>query len=246
MKRRGTYYLLYAANNAGPDSPCTPTLYHACQAYAPRRRRWALDLSRGGTAPVSSTTIPCGCGGISGPLVSDLSTADAKGGGHFRRSVAIDPMTWDDSVSPPAIRPVTPSRAPAPPSADPQCRTRGWAQRLQRARAGAILDRRLERRRGARQSAAARHVGQLDRAEIRPALDRISLAASGHADAVRIRFFADHPAGSDEGVAPPAPGISNIAMGAGGVHRIAATYPTGVEGFQEVRFRRSRPVVCAR
>jgi beta-xylosidase len=27
MKRKGTYYLLYAANNAGPNSPCTPTSY---------------------------------------------------------------------------------------------------------------------------------------------------------------------------------------------------------------------------
>ncbi|KAF3357723.1 hypothetical protein VdG1_05698 [Verticillium dahliae VDG1] len=33
MKRKETYYMLYAANNAGPDSPCTPTSYHACIAY---------------------------------------------------------------------------------------------------------------------------------------------------------------------------------------------------------------------
>lgn len=32
MRRDGTYYMLYAANNAGPDSPCTPTSYHACIA----------------------------------------------------------------------------------------------------------------------------------------------------------------------------------------------------------------------
>lgn len=33
MKRGTTYYLLYAANNAGESSPCTPTSYHACIAY---------------------------------------------------------------------------------------------------------------------------------------------------------------------------------------------------------------------
>ena len=33
MKREETYYMLFAANNAGPDSPCTPTSYHACIAY---------------------------------------------------------------------------------------------------------------------------------------------------------------------------------------------------------------------
>ncbi|KAJ2992136.1 hypothetical protein NUW58_g2267 [Xylaria curta] len=33
MKRKSTYYMLYAGNNAGPNSPCTPTSYHACIAY---------------------------------------------------------------------------------------------------------------------------------------------------------------------------------------------------------------------
>src|SRR3546814_658568 len=33
MKRKGVYYMLYAGNDAGPDSVCTPAVYHACQAY---------------------------------------------------------------------------------------------------------------------------------------------------------------------------------------------------------------------
>lgn len=33
MKRGSTYYMMYAANNAGGSSPCTPTSYHACIAY---------------------------------------------------------------------------------------------------------------------------------------------------------------------------------------------------------------------
>jgi hypothetical protein len=38
FKRKGTYYMIYAANNEGPDSPCTKNLYYACQAWgtAPR------------------------------------------------------------------------------------------------------------------------------------------------------------------------------------------------------------------
>ena len=36
-------------------------------------------------------------------------TADAKNGGHFRRSVAIDRLEWDDGVTPPRIKKVVPT-----------------------------------------------------------------------------------------------------------------------------------------
>ncbi len=103
MKRRGTYYLLYAANNAGPDSPCTPAFIMRARPMPPRPRRW-------GPGPIAgSCCAPC-------PRPPPMRGRwNSKGGGHFRRSVAIDPMAWDDSVSPPAIRPVTPTKAPAPP-----------------------------------------------------------------------------------------------------------------------------------
>lgn len=39
LQRDGTYYMLYAANNAGPDSPCTPTSYHACIAVSKHHRK---------------------------------------------------------------------------------------------------------------------------------------------------------------------------------------------------------------
>jgi hypothetical protein len=57
-------------------------------------------------------------------------------------------------------------------------------------------------------------------------------------NAARIRFFADHPAGSVEGVAPPAAWHLEYwaAEQAGGWRRIESTYPTGVDGFQEVHF----------
>jgi len=43
-------------------------------------------------------------------------TADAKGGGHFRRSVAIDEMHWDDTVSPARILKVEQTHEPQPPA----------------------------------------------------------------------------------------------------------------------------------
>lgn len=33
FKRRGVYYMAYAANNAGPNSECTEAVYYACIAY---------------------------------------------------------------------------------------------------------------------------------------------------------------------------------------------------------------------
>jgi hypothetical protein len=42
-------------------------------------------------------------------------TADAKSGGHFRRSVAIDTMRWDDSISPARILKVKQTHEPSLP-----------------------------------------------------------------------------------------------------------------------------------
>ncbi|MCG7347866.1 family 43 glycosylhydrolase [Sphingomonas sp. ACRSK] len=115
MKRKGVYYLLYAGNNAGPDSPCTPTLYHACIAYGTAPTALGLWTYRGTVLkPVSSTTSHPGAVEYRGQWYLAYHTADGAGGGHFRRSVAIDRLEWDDSVSPPAIRPVVPTRSPQP------------------------------------------------------------------------------------------------------------------------------------
>lgn len=239
MKRRGTYYLLYAANNAGLDSPCTPTLYHACQAYASAPTPMGPWTYRGVLLrPVSSTTSHAGAVEFKGRWYLTYHTADAKGGGHFRRSVAIDPMTWDDSVSPPAIRPVTPSRAPAPPAAPTRNVASGawvsasntpvpvqyWIAALND---GVVRDNPLPPDMWGNWTAQNPASAWIEYRWQRP----VTL------DAVRIRFFADHPAGSDEGVAPPASWHLEYRDGGQGAwHRIAATYPTGVEGFQEVRF----------
>jgi hypothetical protein len=116
FKRNGTYYLAYAGNNAGPDSACTPARYHACIAYgtAPTPRGpWTY---RGVIlGPVSSTTSHPGIVDYKDQWYLVYHTADARGGGHFRRSVAIDRIDWDDTVSPARMRPVKPTGPPRPP-----------------------------------------------------------------------------------------------------------------------------------
>ena len=115
MKRKGTYYMLYAGNNAGPGSECTPAVYHACIAYGSAPSPMGPWTYRGVVLkPVSSTTSHPGAVEFGGQWYFAYHTADAKGGGHFRRSVALDKMAWDDSVTPARIRPVEPTRRPQP------------------------------------------------------------------------------------------------------------------------------------
>ncbi|WP_115046864.1 family 43 glycosylhydrolase [Xanthomonas arboricola] len=120
FKRNGTYYLAYAANNAGRGSACTPTLYHACIAYASAPTPLGPWTYRGIVLPpVSSTTAHPGIVAFHGQWYLVYHTADAAGGGHFRRSVAIDRLDWDDSTQPARIRTVVPTRRPLP-SAPPR------------------------------------------------------------------------------------------------------------------------------
>lgn len=115
MKRNGIYYMLYAGNRAGPRSDCTPAVYHACIAYGTAPSPMGPWTYRGVILkPVSSTTSHSGAVEFKGHWYLAYHTADAVGGGHFRRSVAIDEMHFDDSVSPAAILPVTPTRRPQP------------------------------------------------------------------------------------------------------------------------------------
>ena len=116
MKRRGTYYMIYAANDAGPHGACTPAVYHACIAYGSAPTPLGPWTYRGTVLPpVSSTTSHPGAVAFKGQWYLVYHTADAKGGGHFRRSVAIDRMEWDDTTAPASIRPVVPTRSPQPP-----------------------------------------------------------------------------------------------------------------------------------
>ncbi|MFI5894091.1 family 43 glycosylhydrolase [Actinoplanes sp. NPDC051513] len=107
FERNGTYYLAYAGNNAGPTSACTPANYHACIAYATAGSPEGPWTYRGTVlTPVSSTTSHPGIIQYHGQWYLAYHTADAVGGGHFRRSVAIDKVEWDDTLSPPRMKQV--------------------------------------------------------------------------------------------------------------------------------------------
>ena len=98
MRRGATYYMLYAGNNAGPDSPCTPTSYHACIAYGTADSALG-PWSFGGVIldVVSSTTSHPGVYQLSdGSYFLTYHTRDAVGGTHFRRSVAFDELEFND------------------------------------------------------------------------------------------------------------------------------------------------------
>lgn len=107
FQRKGTYYLAYAANTAGPDSWCTPAVYHACIAYSTAPTPMGPWTSQGRVlAPVSSTTSHPAITEFQGEWYMAYHTADAVGGNHFRRSVAVDQVEWDDSVTPARMKPV--------------------------------------------------------------------------------------------------------------------------------------------
>lgn len=115
FRRNDTYYLLYADNQAGPHSPCTPAVYHACIAYGTAPTPLGPWTYRGVILDVvSSTTSHPGVAEFKGQWYLVYHTADARGGGHFRRSVAIDRMEWDDSVSPARILKVNQTHEPRP------------------------------------------------------------------------------------------------------------------------------------
>lgn len=121
MKRGSTYYMLYAGNNAGPNSPCTPTSYHACIAYGTASsplgpwtyRGVVLDIVSSTTSHPGVAEFPAG----SGKFFLVYHTRDAVGGTHFRRSIAFDSLSFDDTTNPPTIRKVTQTKRAAPSSA---------------------------------------------------------------------------------------------------------------------------------
>ena len=107
FERKGTYYLAYAANTAGPDSWCTPAVHHACIAYSTAPTPMGPWTSQGRVlAPVSSTTSHPAITEYHGAWYMAYHTADAAVGNHFRRSVAVDEVQWDDSVTPARMKPV--------------------------------------------------------------------------------------------------------------------------------------------
>jgi len=206
MKRKGVYYMIYAANNAGPRSTCTPTLYHACIAYSTATSPLGPWVYRGVMLkPVSSTTSHPGAVEFKGKWYLAYHTADAVGGGHFRRSVALDRIEWDDSVSPARIRMVVPTRRRQP------------APAVTRNVAGAAFASASNEPIPVQYWIRALNDGVVKTAPLPPDMWGNWTGDSARRSWIayrwnrpvtvngsRIWFFADQPAGSGTGVAPPA------------------------------------------
>jgi len=240
MKRKGVYYMLYAGNNAGPDSPCTPALYHACQAYGTASSPLGPWTWRGVLLPpVSSTTSHAGAVEFKGEWYLAYHTADGKGGGHFRRSVALDRLEWDDSVTPAAIIKVQPTRTAMPPTAP----SRNVAASATATASNVPIP--------VQYWIKALNDGIVRPAPLPPDMwgnwtgrnaagawieyrwpEKVSLNAS------RVWFFADQPAGAAIGVAPPADW--HLEYWDGGwkpVEPVGTAYQAEPGQFQEVSFK---------
>lgn len=213
FKRGGVYYMAYAANNAGPESDCTPARYHACIAYGTAESPLGPWTYRGVIMdPLSSTTSHPGIVEHRGRWLIAYHTADARGGGYFRRSVAVDPVEWDDSVSPPAIRKIQPTRRPLPDRGErrniaPAARvavsnapvpTQFWTRALHDER---VEPNPLPPDMWAAGTGTGTGTGTAGGAAQHWALYQWDAPVT--VDGARLYFWADQPAGSGAGVAPP-------------------------------------------
>lgn len=241
FRRKDTYYMIYADNQAGPDSPCTPAVYHACIAYGTSPSPLGPWTYRGVILdPVSSTTSHPGAIEFQGQWYLIYHTADAKGGNHFRRSVAIDKLLWDDSASPPRMLKVIQTHEPHPPT--PPSRNIAMAARPSASNEPVPLQ---------------YWIRALNDSIVRPNPLPPDMWASWTPNnpphqwiqytwsqpvalnGARIVFWGDHPAGSSEGVAPPA--SWHLEFWKDGAWLPApdpSGYPTGTSGsFVQVHFR---------
>jgi hypothetical protein len=239
FRRKDTYYLLYADNQAGPRSPCTQAVYHACIAYGTAPTPLGPWTYRGVVLGiVSSTTSHPGVAEFHGQWYLAYHTADAKGGGHFRRSVALDRMEWDDSVQPARIVKVQPTRAPQP--APPPSRNLAPAAQASASNEpvpvqylihalndGIVRENPLPPDMWGSWSPHNPPGQWIEYAWARP----VTL------NGVRMQFWADHPAGANEGVAPPK--AWHLEYWNDGKWRILSShggYPVSTEGFVDVTF----------
>lgn len=206
FKRNGTYYMVYADNKAGRSSECTPTLYHACIAYGTADAPLGPWTYRGVIlARVSSTTSHPGIIEYKGQWYITYHTADAQGGGHFRRSVAIDKVEWDDSTTPARMRRVVQTHAP---KAEPPPQRNIAPAALATASNGPDIP--------VQYWLHALNDGVVKKSPLPPDMwgswtphnpprqwIQYSWDRPVTIDGSRIVFWADHPAGADVGITPP-------------------------------------------
>jgi hypothetical protein len=205
MKRQDVYYMLFAANNAGLDSPCTPTSYHACIAYGTASSPLGPWTFQDVILPiVSSTTSHPGAVELNGEWYLVYHTADAVGGGHFRRSIAFDKLTFDDSQAPARINVVQQTsepKSPAPPTYNVALKATAssvnptpiqyWVKALN----DGII----------RENPLPPDYWSSYAATDSPRLSTLvySWNETVQVNGTSMVFFADHAAGANEGVAPP-------------------------------------------
>jgi hypothetical protein len=239
FRRKDTYYMVYADNKAGPNSPCTPANYHACIAYGTAPTPLGPWTYQGVILdPVSSTTSHPGVIEFKKKWYLIYHTADAKGGGHFRRSVAIDTVKWDDSVSPARMLKVQQTHEPQPP-AEPS-----------RNLASAALASASNEPIPVQYWIKALNDGIVRPNPLPPDMwgswtphnppsqwIQYEWAKPVTLDGSRIQFWSDHRAGANMGVAPPAAWHLEY-RGGDGWHPVAnaSGYPTTVGAFVDVKF----------
>jgi hypothetical protein len=111
FKRNGLYYMMYAANDT---NGCVTNSSYACQRYATATNPMGPWTHRGVVlGQVSSTTNHAGAVEFNGQWYLVYHTANAPGGGNFRRSVAVDRMYFNADGT---IQRVTPTTAGPPPN----------------------------------------------------------------------------------------------------------------------------------
>ncbi|SNY63928.1 family 43 glycosylhydrolase [Paractinoplanes atraurantiacus] len=109
FKRNGLYYMMYAANDT---NGCVTNSNYACQRYATATNPLGPWTHRGIVlGQVSSTTNHAGIAELNGQSYLVYHTADAPGGGNFRRSVAIDKLYFNADGT---IQRVIPTRGASP------------------------------------------------------------------------------------------------------------------------------------
>jgi hypothetical protein len=235
MKRGSTYYLLYAANNAGPTSPCTPTSYHACIAYGTASSPLGPWTFRGVVLDiVSSTTSHPGVYEMNGKWYMTYHTRDAVGGTHFRRSVAFDELQFDDAASPPRILKVTQTRATPtePPPADRNIAPRATPTSQNGTPIQYWIAALNNRRVDANPLPPDYWSSWADAQSPQTNVLTYTWSSTVRVDGTSMVFFADQPDGSNIGVPPPASWYLEYRTSAGQWQRVSVTssggYPTAV------------------
>jgi hypothetical protein len=121
FKRNGVYYMAYASNaNIGGDG-CVTSSSFACIRYATASNPMGPWTHRGIVlGQVSSTTNHPAIVEFDGQWYMVYHTANAPGGGNFRRSVAIDRLFFNaDGTMQRVIQTNGPSQPPPPPPPPP-------------------------------------------------------------------------------------------------------------------------------